>query len=204
MSRYTGPRVKKMRALGVNLPGLSRKTLDRRPYPPGQHGGGRQKRKTDYARQLIEKQKLRLNYGISERQFRRYMVEALSSKMPTGDKLCELLERRMDNVIFRAGFAPTIPAARQIASHRHVLLNGKRADIPSIRVRVGDVITLREKSLLVQAVADSLAGLQLTRPDWLEWNEADKTITVIGMPTIESVPFATDVQQVVEFYSKRL
>ncbi len=204
MSRYTGPRVKKMRALGVNLPGLSRKTLDRRPYPPGQHGGGRQKRKSDYARQLMEKQKLRLNYGVSERQFRRYMVEALASKMPTGDKLCELLERRLDNVLFRAGFAPTIPAARQICSHRHVLLNGKRADIPSIRVRVGDTITLREKSLQVQAVVDSLAGLQLTRPDWIEWNEAEKTATIVGTPTIDSVPFATDVQQVVEYYSKRL
>ncbi len=204
MSRYTGPRVKKMRALGVNLPGLSRKTLDRRPYPPGQHGGGRQKRKSDYARQLMEKQKLRLNYGISERQFRRYMVEAKQHKMPTGDKLCELLERRLDNVVFRAGFAPTIPAARQITSHRHVLLNGKRADIPSIRVRVGDTITLREKSLQGQAILDSLAGLQLTRPDWIEWNEAEKTATIVGMPTIESVPFATDVQQVVEYYSKRL
>ena len=140
MSRYTGPRVKKMRKLGVNLPGLSRKTMDRRPYPPGEHGGKRQKRKSDYANQLMEKQKLRLNYGVSERQFRRYMVEARQSKTPTGDKLLELLERRLDNVVFRAGFAPTIPAARQLVNHRHIRLNGHKADIPSIRVKVGDVI----------------------------------------------------------------
>jgi small subunit ribosomal protein S4 len=193
-----------MRALGVNLPGLSRKTLDRRPYPPGQHGGGRQKRKSDYARQLIEKQKLRLNYGVTERVFRRYMVQARASKMPTGDKLCELLERRMDNVVFRAGFAPTIPAARQLIGHRHMLLNGKRADIPSIRVKVGDVITIREKSKQIQVVIDSLAGLQLTRPDWIEYNGAETKVTIVGMPTIDSVPLATDVQQVVEYYSKRL
>ena len=198
MSRYTGPRVKKLRALGVNLPGLSRKTLDRRPYPPGQHGGGRIKRKSDYARQLVEKQKLRLNYG------RRYMIEARSSKLPTGDKLCELLERRLDNLMFRAGFAPTIPAARQLVSHRHVLLNGKRANIPSIRMNVGDVVTLREKSKQIQVVVDSLAGLQLTRPDWIEFNSAEGSVTVTGLPTIESVPFPTDVQQVVEYYSKRL
>ena len=109
MSRYAGPRVKKMRALGVMLPGLSRKSIDARPFPPGEHGRSRRRKVTDYGRQLQEKQKIRFNYGVSERQLRKLMVEAKRSKMATGNKLLELLERRLDNVVYRAGFAATIP-----------------------------------------------------------------------------------------------
>ncbi|RYZ60910.1 MAG: 30S ribosomal protein S4, partial [Proteobacteria bacterium] len=121
MSRYTGPRVKKMRALGVELPGLSRKKIERRPYPPGQHGQAR-KKVSEFALRLHEKQKLRYNYGIGERQLRGLMTEALSSKTAPGKKLIELLERRLDNAVFRAGFALTIPAARQLVAHGHVLV----------------------------------------------------------------------------------
>ena len=111
MSRYLGPRVKKMRALGVNLPGLSTKSIERRPHPPGQHGQNRRRKPSDYALQLAEKQKVRLDSGVTEKQMRRLMKESLASKVPTGDKLIELLERRLDNIVFRAGFATTIPAA---------------------------------------------------------------------------------------------
>ena len=140
MARYKGPRVKKLRALGVDLPGLSRKSRERRPYPPGQHGNVGHKKTTEYGRRLMEKQKLRFNYNVSERQLRRLVKEARSSKTATGQKLLELLESRLDNVVFRAGFAPTIPAARQLTGHGHVTVNGKRVDIASYRVKQGDVI----------------------------------------------------------------
>ncbi|TVQ97521.1 MAG: 30S ribosomal protein S4 [Deltaproteobacteria bacterium] len=204
MSRYTGPRVKKMRALGVNLPGLSRKTLDRRPYPPGQHGQNRRRKKSDYGRQLTEKQKLRLNYGLGERQFRRLVADARSAKLATGRKLLELLERRLDNVVFRAGFAPTIPAARQLINHGHILVNGRRVDIASYRVRIGDVIAPREKSRSLQVITSSLEELSLLRPDWLEYNAGNQTAIVRSLPEAESVPFEIEVQLVVEYYSKRM
>lgn len=117
MSRYTGPRLKVMRALGTELPGLSRKPLDERNYPPGQHGQ-RPKRKSGFGVQLIEKQKLRFNYGLTERQIQRLFREAKRDRCPTGDKLLELLERRLDNFVFRAGFAPTTVAARQLVRHK--------------------------------------------------------------------------------------
>ena len=144
MARYTGPRLKVMRALGTELPGLSRKSMENRSYPPGQHGQ-KNRRRSDYAVRLAEKQKLRFNYGLSEKQIRRLFREAKSSKAPTGDKLLELLERRLDNFVFRAGFAPTAVAARQLVRHRHVLLNGRSVNIPSIRINPGDKITLTVK-----------------------------------------------------------
>jgi len=203
MSRYTGPRLKKMRALGVDLPGLSRKRMERRPYPPGQHGMNKRRRQSDFGRQLQEKQKLRMNYGVSERQLRGLYAEASLSKTPTGEKLVELLERRLDCIVFRANFAPTIPAARQLVNHRHFLLNGRKADIASMRVKTGDVIQLRDKSKEMQAITDALASPSLGRPDWLEINEADRTIKILDLPSgQEAAPFPLDVQLVVELYSR--
>lgn len=204
MSRYTGPRVKRMRALGVDLPGLSRKSIERRPYRPGQHGQARRRKMSDFGRQLQEKQKLRYNYGISERQFRRLMAEARASKLATGEKLLELLERRLDNVVFRAGFAPTIPAARQLVNHGHITVNGRRVDIASFRVGVSDVIRPRKKSLQLAAITSSLEELALTRPDWMEYDAPKLVCHVKALPTSDSVPFPVDVQLVVEYYSKRM
>lgn len=204
MSRYNGPRVKRMRALGLNLPGLSRKSIERRPYPPGEHGGDRRKKESDYGRQLKEKQKLRLNYGLGERQFRRLMIEARRSKLETGKKLIELLERRLDNTIFRAGFAPTIPAARQLVNHAHVQVNGRKVDIASYRVRAGDVITLRERSKKIQAIKDSLEALALTRPEWISFDGGEMKATIEKLPEEDSVPFPIDVQLVVEYYARML
>lgn len=129
MSRYTGPRLKVMRALGTELPGLSRKTIGARNHPPGQHGQ-RPKRKSGFGLQLIEKQKLRFNYGVTEGQIQRLFREAKRAKAPTGEKLLELLECRLDNFVFRAGFAPTAVAARQLVRHKHVLFNGRAVNIP--------------------------------------------------------------------------
>ena len=206
MSRYTGPRVKRMRALGLDLPGLSRKSMWDRPYPPGVHGpkSARRRKMSDFKKQLLEKQKLRYNYGLNEGQFMRLYREAVHSKDPSGDKLLELLERRLDNTVFRAGFAPTIPAARQLVCHGHFLVNGKRLDIPSYRVREGDVITLRERSQDLAAVEASLGDVRLARPDWIEFDEGNKSATVKSLPKVDSVPFPLEIDLVIEYYSKRL
>jgi len=204
MSRYTGPRLKKMRALGLDLPGLSRKSIERRPYPPGQHGPKIRRKLSDFAKQLMEKQKLRLNYGLGERQMRRYMVEARRSKMASGDKLVQLLERRLDNVVFRSGFAPTIPAARQLVAHGHLTVNGKRVDIPSYSLKIGDTVTLHEKSRDLKVVAESFDAQAIARPEWIDVAREQKAAKIRDLPTRESVPFQVDLQQVVEYYAKRL
>ena len=204
MSRYTGPRVKKMRALGANLPGLSRKSIVRRPQPPGEQGIRRRRKRSDYALKLHEKQKLRFNYGLGERQLKRLVSEAMKSKTATGEKVLELLERRMDNVVFRAGFAPTIPGARQLVGHGHFKLNGRRVDVPSIRVRPGDFIELKEKSRNLPLIVETLESGASLRPDWLEVDTDKKTAKILSLPTAESVPFPIEMSQVVEFYSKSL
>lgn len=206
MSRYTGPRVKKMRALGVDLPGLSRKTMWDRAFPPGDHGPAkaRRRKESDFKKQLLEKQKLRFNYGLTERQFRRLFVEAKRSKNPTPDMLIQYLERRLDNFVFRAGFAPTIPAARQLVRHRHIRVNGKRVDIPSFRVDVNDEVTVKEKSREIEVVAESMAKPSLTRPEWLNFDESTKVAKMLELPGPDSVPFPIEMNLVIEFYSKSL
>jgi small subunit ribosomal protein S4 len=157
-----------MRALGVDLPGLSRKTIEARPTPPGQHGNkASRKRRSDFGVKLVEKQKIRFNYGLTERQMRILILDARKGKEPTGERLLQLLELRMDNVVFRAGFAPTGIAARQLVSHGHMLLNGKRVDIPSIRLKVGDQISLKSASQQMPMVVETLKALPLARPEWL-------------------------------------
>ncbi|MGQ0441856.1 MAG: 30S ribosomal protein S4 [Methylophilaceae bacterium] len=205
MSRVTGPRVKIMRALGVDLPGLSRKTIEARPTPPGQHGNkATRKRRSDYGVKLVEKQKIRFNYGLTERQMRILILDARKGKEPTGETLLQLLERRIDNVVFRAGFAPTGVAARQLVNHGHVLLNGKAVDIASIRLKVGDEISIKSASKNIPMAVETLQGPVLTRPEWLHWNEQTQTVTVAHYPAMEDVPFPVDVQQVVEYYANRV
>lgn len=194
-----------MRALGVDLPGLSRKTIEARPTPPGQHGNKvSRKRRSDFGVKLVEKQKIRFNYGLTERQMRILILDARKGKEPTGERLLQLLELRMDNVVFRAGFAPTGIAARQLVSHGHMLLNGKRVDIPSIRLKVGDQISLKPSSQQIPMVVETLRALPLVRPEWLSWDEQNKVVTVAHLPAIEDVPFPVDVQQVVEYYANRV
>lgn len=203
MARHTGPRLKIVRALGVELPGLTRKSPGERDYPPGQHGQ-RLRKKSDFGIKLMEKQKLRFNYGVSEKQIRRLFREAKTAKAPTGNKLLELLERRLDNFVFRAGFAPTAVAARQLVSHRHVRLNGKAVSIASIRVRPGDTITLTEKGRGIPVVRESLAEPALARPEWISFDEAQTSATVARLPEANEVPFPVEVQHVVEYYAVRM
>jgi len=205
MSRITGPRLRIMRSLGVDLPGLSRKTIENRPNPPGQHGGqASRKRRSDFGVKLIEKQKIRFNYGVTERQMRKLILDARKGKEPTGEMLLQLLERRIDNVIFRAGFAPTGIAARQLVNHGHVLLNGKSVNIASIRLKVGDEVTIKAGSRQIPMIVDSLKQPALARPEWLEWNEQNNVAKIAHLPAIDDVPFVVDVQQVVEYYANRV
>ena len=204
MSRYTGPRLRVMRALGVELPGLSRKSTERRPYPPGEHGGRRRRPDSVFGTQLKEKQKLKMNYGVTERQMRRLMKQARKSKTAAGIRLLELLESRLDNAVFRAGFAPTIPAARQLVNHGHFLLNGRKTDIPSAQIKQGDVIALREKSKNLEIIKESLAKPSIALAQWLTVEIDEKKFTISATPDAESVPFPVEVQQVVEYYNTRM
>lgn len=192
-----------MRALGVALPGLSTKSVERRPYPPGQHGHER-KKITEYGRRLMEKQKLCVNYGVTERQMVRLVVSARGAKGPTGSRLLELLEKRLDNVVYRAGFARTIPGARQLVNHGHILVNGKKLDRVSYSVKKGDVVSLRPVSLNLTSVAGALEASRAYETGWLNVDKAAKSATVLELPEATSVPFPIDIQLVVEFYSQRI
>ena len=204
MARYTGPRLRKLRALDCDLPGLTPKRSDRL-YPPGQHGPSRRRpssRQSPYKLQLVEKQKLRFNYGLPEGQLRRLYEKASRSRGNTGDELVVLLERRLDNVVFRAGFARSIPAARQLVVHGHVRVNGRKVDRPSFRVDAGMVINLREKMrkhALVQATWEQPV---LQRPEWLAPVDDAQTVRVERLPAADETPLEVQPQLVVEWYSR--
>lgn len=199
MSRYTGPRVRIMRALGVNLPGLSSKTIEKRPQPPGQHG--RAKRKVSlHGTRLREKQKLRFHYGVTERQMRTLAAQAARAKGATGGVLIQLLERRLDNIVFRAGFARTIPAARQLVAHGHVLVNGGVVDIASARLRRGDIIAIRPRAHAAVALQQA-KGEALARPDWIDSGAEPYSARLAALPPDTAVPFPIDIGLVVEFYA---
>ena len=205
MSRYTGPRLKVLRALGVDLPGLSRKTMQERPSPPGQHGLKKMNgRKSEFGQQLMEKQKLRFNYGLTETQLRRVVVEAKKGRGATGGKIIELLERRLDNMVFRAGFAPTIPSARQLVSHGHIALNGRRVTIPSIRVCIGDAFGPTEKGRKHDTIRFTQENPTLERPEWIALDNISQTARLSHLPDGDAMPFPLDLQRVVEYYATRL
>jgi small subunit ribosomal protein S4 len=204
-----GPRLKAVRRLGTPLPGLTRKTSDKKPYPPGQHGptggGGRGRRKqSEYGRQLMEKQKLRLNYGVSERQLRNYMARAVHMGGKTGEALLSLLERRLDNVVFRLGLAATIPAARQLVAHGHIRVEGRRVDRPAMLVDVGQRISVSDRARNMPEVQSSVEhGPQVRLPGYLAIDPADKFGgRVISLPMRGDVPLIVDDAAVVEFYAR--
>jgi small subunit ribosomal protein S4 len=190
-----------MRALGVNLPGLSDKTIDERPTPPGQHGPRLRRKLTHYAQQLREKQKLRYHYGVTERQMRTIADHAMHSRENTAAALVRALELRLDNIVFRAGFARTIPAARQIVAHGHVTVNGRKLDIPSAQLRRGDTVEVRPGGR--DAVrAQQAKGETLARPEWLDVDNDALRIRVAALPDDSAVPFPIEMHLVVEFYSR--
>jgi len=203
MARYTGPKVRLSRRLNVNIfeNAKGSKALDRRPFPPGAHGRTRRRGTgSEYLAQLQEKQKAKYIYGVLERQFRRTYEEAVRLSGPTGENLLRLLEQRLDNVVFRAGWASTRPQARQFVSHGLVHVNGKRLDIPSYRVRRGDVITLSPKAANMIQIQHNIDTLDRALVGWLEGG--DKQVTVRDLPQRDHIDVPVREQLIVELYSK--
>jgi small subunit ribosomal protein S4 len=204
MARYTGPKARVSRRLGVNIWGTAgeNRALDRRPYPPGEHGRSRRRNPSEYLIQLQEKQKARFTYGLNERQFRKLYEEANRKKGVTGEQMLEFLERRLDNIVYRAGWASTRPQARQFVGHGHVDVNGKRVDIPSYRVRKGDVVTLRNKGRNMIVVQWNRDVLDRTPPPWLDRSDEGWSVTVREYPLREHIDVPVREQLIVELYSK--
>ncbi len=205
MSRYTGPRARVSRRFGVNIFGTKGETvaLDRRPYPPGEHGRDRRRgNQSDYLLQLTEKQKARFTYGLTEKQFRRIYDEANRRQGVTGESMLRFLELRLDNVVYRAGWGATRPQSRQMVNHGHITVNGKRVDIPSYRVRKGDVIALSTKAQAMIMVTWNRDVLDRTPPPWLETGAEGAQVTVRELPLREHIDVPVREQLIVELYSK--
>jgi small subunit ribosomal protein S4 len=201
MARYTGPMTKKSRRLGVDLKGND-KSYEKRPYPPGQHGRGRIK-ESEYLLQMREKQKARYYYGVLEKQFRRYYEEASRREGRTGENLLVLLETRLDNVLYRGGFGRSRAESRQLVTHRHVAVNGRTTNVPSYRVRPGDVVEIRPRGRESQAIVGSLQVYDASaRPGWLETDTSTFQVRVIDLPVRSQIDAPVQEQMIVELYSK--
>lgn len=201
MARYTGPKTKIARKFGEPIFGPD-KNLDRRNFPPGQHGLTKKRKKvSEYGTQLREKQKVKYTYGVLERQFRNLYSEASRMKGRTGENLLMLLESRLDNLVYRMGIAPTRAAARQLVSHSHITLNGRVCNIPSAHVKPGDVVGVRERSKSLEVIQDSLAHSG-NRYAWLQWDSASVSGKFLNLPDRTEIPEPINEQLIVELYSK--
>lgn len=204
MARYTGPKAKKARALGEPIFGYSR-AFEKKKYKPGQHGNsrGRRRQPSDYKLQLTEKQKAKYTYGVLEKQFRNLFEKAAANRGVTGEVLLQLLEARLDNVVFRLGLAPTRRAARQLVSHRHIMLNGRLNNVPSTQLRAGDVVSVRGKSQGLEVIRNTVAGKSEVRNyGWLAFSPEKMEGTFLAYPERENIPEKINTQLIVELYSK--
>jgi small subunit ribosomal protein S4 len=205
MARYTGPKAKLCRRFGENLFGPAKydRILSKRNYPSGQHGKSFRRKVSDYGLHLKEKQKLRIIYCLLEKQFHNYFVKAEKMSGVTGDNLLQLLERRLDNVVYRLGFAVTRMQARQFVNHGHFTVNGKKVDIPSYLVKPGDIIEVREKSRGNKMILDAMERTETTSPySWLSVNKEQSNGQFLNIPAVSEIPSTVDVRLIVEFYSK--
>ena len=202
MARYTGPKSRIARKFGEAIFGAD-KVLSKKNYPPGQHGQNKRRKTSEYGTQLAEKQKAKYTYGVLERQFRILFEKASRTKGITGEVLLQLLESRLDNIIYRLGIAPTRAAARQLVSHRHIVVDGKVVNIPSYQVKPGQVVGVREKSKSLENITDSLAGFNHSKYPWIEWDEASKSGKYLNIPERADIPENIKEQLIVELYSKQ-
>jgi len=201
MARYTGPKTKIARKFGEAIFGDD-KSFEKKNYPPGQHGTNRRRgKKSEYAIQLTEKQKAKYTYGILERQFRNLFVEAKRKEGVTGEVLLQLCESRLDNVVYRMGISPSRSGARQLVSHRHITVNGALVNIPSYKLKAGDVVGVREKSKSVASIQDSLSANSSVY-EWITWNSEKKEGTFVSVPERIQIPENIKEQLIVELYSK--
>jgi len=203
MARYTGPRSKKARAFGEAIYGYD-KAFERKKHKPGMHGNSkRRKQRSDYANQLMEKQKAKYTYGVLERQFRNTFEKASRKKGVTGEVLLQLLEARLDNVVYRLGIAPTRRAARQLVSHKHILVNGRINNCPSASLRPGDIVSVRGKSQSLLVIRESVGTKGDVRKfPWLEWNTDKLEGKMLAFPQRDEIPEKINEQLIVELYSK--
>jgi small subunit ribosomal protein S4 len=201
MARYTGPKSKIARKFGEPIEGHS-KALQKKNYPPGQHGKGRRKKQSEYAIQLSEKQKAKYIYGVLERQFAKMFGIASRKSGITGENLLQLLEGRLDNTVYRLGISPTRRGARQLVSHKHILVNGDVVNIPSYTLKPGDVVSVRERSKSLLAITSSLAGKGANKYPWLEWDGTSLTGKFVSVPGRDDIPENIKEQLIVELYSK--
>ncbi|TYP72689.1 30S ribosomal protein S4 [Paenibacillus methanolicus] len=199
MARYTGPKFRLSRRLGISLSGTGKEL--KRAFPPGQHGPNQRKKLSGYGVQLMEKQKLRHMYGVNEKPFRNLFDKAAKMKGKSGENFMVLLESRLDNLVYRLGFAASRAGARQLVSHGHVTVNGKKVDIASYSVAVGDVIGLRERSRGQKSVKEALEGRNFL-PNYLEFNDAAVEGKYVRLPERAELPQEIDEKQIVEFYSR--
>ncbi|MBI9056421.1 MAG: 30S ribosomal protein S4 [Labilibaculum sp.] len=202
MARYIGPKSRIARKFGEAIFGPD-KAFENKNYPPGQHGNSRRRKKmSEYGVQLKEKQKAKYTYGVLEKQFSNLFEKAARSKGITGEVLLQLLECRLDNVIFRLGVAPTRSAARQLVSHKHVTVNGQVCNIPSYSVKSGDIIGIREKSKSLEVITDSLSTARYNQSSWLEWDQTSLSGKFLNTPERTEIPENIKEQLIVELYSK--
>lgn len=201
MARYRGPKSKVARRFNDPIFGPS-KAVQKKPYGPGQHGRGRRKKKSEYAIQLNEKQKAKYTYGVLERQFANLFHKASRKGGITGEVLLQLLESRLDNVVFRLGISPTRRGARQLVLHKHILVNGDIVNISSYTLKAGDIVSVREKSKSLEVVVNSLTGNRSQKYPWLEWDNSEMSGKMITVPEREEIPENIQEQLIVELYSK--
>ena len=201
MARYTGPKSRIARKFGEAIFGPD-KVLSKKNYPPGQHGNSRKRKTSEYGVQLREKQKAKYTYGVLEKQFRNLFEKAATAKGITGEVLLQLLEGRLDNVVYRLGIAPTRAAARQLVSHRHITVDGAVVNIPSYAVKPGQIIGVREKSKSLEVIVDSLSGFDHSKYPWLEWDASLKCGKLLHLPERSDIPENIKEHLIVELYSK--
>ena len=201
MARYIGPKSKIARRFGEAIFGPD-KVLSRKNYPPGQHGNSRRRKSSEYGVQLREKQRAKFTYGVLEKQFRITFDKAARSRGITGEVLLQLLESRLDNVVFRLGIAPTRSAARQLVTHRHITVDGKLLDIPSYSVKAGQIVGVREKSKSLEVVSNALEGFNHSKYPWLEWDSTSLSGKLLHWPERLDIPENIKEQLIVELYSK--
>lgn len=202
MARYTGPKSRIARKFGEPIYGPD-KNLDRKNFPPGQHGQTKKRKKTsEYGVQLREKQKVKYTYGLLERQFRNTFEKAAAAAGITGLVLLQMLESRLDNVVYRLGVAPTRAASRQLVSHRHITVNGNVVNIPSFQLRPGDIIGVREKSKSLETIIEAIGANRRSKLAWLEWDETQMAGKYMSVPERSEIPEDVKEQLIVELYSK--
>ncbi len=201
MARYTGPKARISRRFNEPILGDS-KALLKKNYPPGMHGKGKRRKQSEYAIQLAEKQKAKFIYGVLERQFENIFDKASRKKGVTGEVLLQMLESRLDNMVYRLGVAPTRRAARQLVVHKHITVNGEVVNIPSANLKAGDKVGVREKSKSLETITNSLAVQSAKKYNWLEWESGEMEGKIINLPLRQDIPENINEQLIVELYSK--